>query len=126
MGQVAYYHKLSRMTLVRRRIGNSAACDLCGMVPAEERHHLIPKSQTGANAPAREVADEDVLTTLLCRGCHEDAHAPGVREQIFQNLYVINGRGNAEAGYAITLEAFNRLRELTNLTWELPEPHGKD
>ncbi|MBK8134242.1 MAG: hypothetical protein KA401_04205 [Anaerolineae bacterium] len=120
MGQVAYWRKLSRMTALRRKVGNQALCDLCGMVPAQERHHLIPKSST--NDAAREIADEDVLTCLLCRECHDNAHAPGVRERIFRNLYVINGRGDAGAGYALTLEAFTRLKELTRLTWELPEP----
>lgn len=124
MGSVVYWMKLSRMTEIRNRIGNQARCDLCGMVPAAERHHLIPKSSTAGNPAAFQVSDEDVLTTLLCRDCHDGAHAPGVRESIFQKLYHINGWGNAEVGYAITLEAFERLKVLTKLTWELPEPEG--
>lgn len=124
MGQVvAHWARLSRMTAIRRRAPNGHAyCDLCGMVPAQERHHLIPKSQTGQNMLARLAADVDELTTLLCRECHDGAHAPGVREQIFQRLYVINGLGNAEAGYRTILAAFNRVKDYTRLTWELPEP----
>ena len=66
-------------------------CDLCHDAVPTDRHHIYTKYSTMSNVYARELADSEELSALLCRDCHAIADSAESRNQLFLELYRIYG-----------------------------------
>lgn len=109
------------MSSIRRRLPDGrVCCDLCQDAPATERHHIVTRYAVMGNKEAWEWADHHLLTTLLCRDCHEWADVPDIRDKILVGLYEINGRGDREKGYLMVKHIFDKVAAMVTLSWELP------
>lgn len=112
----------SQMVRLRRRNRNGdPLCDMCGVAPATERHHIIPRHRTVAHEEARRLANQANVTALLCSSCHYDADQIQNRDKLWLKLYAINGNGNAAAGYLSIKRTIDQIKELIWLPWELPD-----
>lgn len=105
----------------RRKIGLEPACDLCGVRPATEVHHIIPRNAVVGNPRAWQLIDDPLVKSALCTECHNAADMPENRDRIWRTIYWVNGRGVKTIGYRITKEHFDMIKALTAVTWDLPD-----
>jgi hypothetical protein len=112
------------MRKVRRQIAGQPVCDLCCKAAATDWHHIWTRYLTMGNEWAGIIASGPEMTALLCRDCHAIADFPENRNQILYNLYLINGEGNREMGYAkMKLSEYRLLKALGHdITWHLLPP----
>lgn len=96
---------------------------MCGEAPATERHHIVTRNATQGNDAAKEIANGPLLTALLCQECHVDIDTTDNRGLLIQNLYRINGRGDAAKGREVMLEQFEIMvsHMLYPPLWRLPD-----
>ncbi len=114
---------MARLRRNRTRQGD-IKCDLCGVAPYSERHHIIQKSATIGRDEARELANGPKITALLCKSCHEIVDLPLHRDRLFANLYKINGKGDVLAGWLEMKKIFDQILEKgVVLFWTLPKPN---
>ncbi len=78
-----------------------AMCDLCGKRPATDMHELINRGRTMGNPEARSASFAPELCALLCPACHQQAHNPDVRDELFRrNMERYGGGAVIEAANA--------------------------